>query len=206
MNRSVCMSMLIVLLLALTSCTRPTPQPPTSAPPTPTIAATILPATTVPVTVLPPGEPATDEPVASSVDLAATIAASPALSTLRQAVMSADLVEKLATAGPYTIFAPTDDAFAALPAGALDDPDVLMDVLLLHIVEGELAPESQSFAGNVTSLLGEELTLSSPASSQGAPGLQVNGQPITSPAIKATNGLIYLIDTVMLPASPNATP
>lgn len=172
-------ALLLSLTLALAACggTSPTVTPaptlrPTSAPPT----ATPAPA-----------------------NLVETAARSGALTTLVAAVDAAGLTEKLATAGPYTLFAPTDDAFAGLPAGALQrllaNPEgELLDILLYHVAEGKTASGALADGLSVPTLLDDPLTVT-----RVDDVVTVNGSTIITPDIEATNGVIHIVDEVLLP-------
>jgi uncharacterized surface protein with fasciclin (FAS1) repeats len=135
------------------------------------------------------------------VDLAATLAANPELSRLSAAVEQAARVEKLQTGGPFTLFAPTDAAFDALPAGALDDEDVLFDVLLYHIIDGELSLEDLAARSSVTTLLGDELPLRMEGDVLRLGDDAVGQVAVTGDSVQATNGVIYIVDGVLIPES-----
>ena len=125
--------------------------------------------------------------------------------TLVAALQSADLVETLSGEGPYTVFAPTDDAFAKLPEGTVEsllaDIPALTDILLYHVV-----------AGNVKAA--DVVALESAATAQGAElSITVNGQAVmvndarvVITDIEASNGVIHVIDAVLLPPQPVPTP
>ena len=125
-----------------------------------------------------------------------TAQAAGSFTTLVAALQAASLDDDLAGAGPFTVFAPTDAAFDALPAGTVDallaDPDALADILLYHVVSG------QAFAGDLdgtplATLLGSELTVSL------TDGVQINSSNVTQANILTTNGVIHVIDAVLLP-------
>jgi uncharacterized surface protein with fasciclin (FAS1) repeats len=119
--------------------------------------------------------------------------------TLVSAIQAADLVETLSGEGPYTVFAPTDEAFAALPAGTLDklllpkNKAVLAQVLTYHVVPGDI-PSSDIKTGAVTTVEGGDLDVSVDAGK-----VTVNGAKVTQPDVTASNGVIHVIDTVLLP-------
>lgn len=121
--------------------------------------------------------------------------------TLVSAIQAADLVETLSGEGPYTVFAPTDEAFAALPAGTLDklllpkNKAVLAQVLTYHVVPGDV-PSSDIKAGAVTTVEGGDLDVSVNAGK-----VTVNGAMVTQSDVTASNGVIHVIDTVLLPPS-----
>jgi transforming growth factor-beta-induced protein len=122
------------------------------------------------------------------------------VSTLATAIGAADLVDALRGAGPFTVFAPINSAFAALPAGELDrllDPAnlaELQEILQLHVVPGALQAADLSEGASLTTLTGEALTVSL------MDGASVNGVSIIQTDIEASNGFIHLIDGVLLPS------
>jgi len=131
------------------------------------------------------------------VDLAA---ATPELSTLVTAVTAAGLVDALSAPGNITVFAPTNDAFAALPAGALDsllaDTGALTNVLTYH-VSGDYYPASALIGqrGRVPTLQGDFIRVDA----RGA-GVHLNGSTsVTTPDVMASNGVVHIIDGVLLP-------
>ena len=138
---------------------------------------------------------ATEEP-GTIVDVA--IAAG-SFDTLVAAVTAADLVETLSGDGPFTVFAPTDDAFAALPEGVLDkllleeNKDVLVKILTYHVVSGEVTSDLVT-AGDVETVEGQTIELATPEG-----GVTVNGANVTTADVEASNGVIHVIDAVLLP-------
>jgi uncharacterized surface protein with fasciclin (FAS1) repeats len=146
-----------------------------------------------------PTDPVVDENI---VEIAST---TPELSTLTQALQAADLVQALQAAGPFTVFAPDDGAFAALPAGELDrllQPEnqaELQEVLQYHVVPGELFAADLSEGQTLTTLTGETLEVSLSG------GASVNGASVTQADIEAVNGVIHIIDAVLLPPQPTIT-
>jgi uncharacterized surface protein with fasciclin (FAS1) repeats len=119
-------------------------------------------------------------------------------STLVAAVGAADLVDTLNSDGPFTVFAPTDEAFAALPAGVLDalllpeNKDVLTKILTYHVVPGTVMAADIT-DGEVATVEGQNVTLST------ADGVTVNGAKVVQADIVASNGVIHVIDAVILP-------
>ena len=121
-------------------------------------------------------------------------------STLVAAVSAAGLVETLKGDGPFTVFAPTNAAFAALPAGTVEDllkrenKDKLVAILTYHVVPG--AVTSDQLAGkrmDVVTVQGETVHI------DGRSGVKVNKSNVTTADIKASNGVIHVIDQVLLP-------
>ncbi|MFS8904950.1 fasciclin domain-containing protein [Synechococcus sp. O70.2] len=118
--------------------------------------------------------------------------------TLLKALEAADLVKTLSEEGPFTVFAPTDEAFAALPKGTLDDllkpenKEKLKRVLSYHVVSGELLSQNLE-AGKVTTLAEVPVEISI------KDGIRVNDAKVATPDLKASNGIIHVIDKVLLP-------
>ncbi len=115
------------------------------------------------------------------------------------AVTAADLVDTLNSAGPFTVFAPTDEAFAALPAGILDalllpkNKAILAKILTYHVVSG-MVMAADVTDGDVATVEGQTVKLSTMG------GVTVNGAPVVSSDVMASNGVIHAIDGVLLPA------
>ncbi|MBF8253147.1 MAG: Fasciclin protein [Actinobacteria bacterium] len=118
--------------------------------------------------------------------------------TLVAAVTAADLVETLSGEGPFTVFAPTDEAFAALPAGVLDalllpeNKAVLAQILTYHVVSG-MVMAADVTDGEVATVEGQNVTLST------MDGVTVNGAKVIAADVMASNGVIHAIDAVILP-------
>ena len=139
-------------------------------------------------------------PMASDPDIVDIAASDDQFSTLVAAVSAAGLVETLKRPGPFTVFAPTNDAFAALPAGTVEtllkpeNKDQLVKVLTYHVVPG--AVTSDQLAGkrlNVATVQGQTVHV------DGRRGVKVNKSNVTSADIIASNGVIHVIDRVLLP-------
>jgi len=124
--------------------------------------------------------------------------ANPDFSTLVDLVTTAGLAETLAGDGPFTVFAPTNDAFAAVPQETLDalaaDPQgALADVLKLHVVSGEVdAAAATEAAGTCVETLGGQVKVE-----EADGGLTIGGAPISTTDIMASNGIIHVIDSVI---------
>jgi uncharacterized surface protein with fasciclin (FAS1) repeats len=118
--------------------------------------------------------------------------------TLVAAVSAAGLVETLSGTGPFTVFAPTDAAFAALPAGVLDalllpeNKDLLVQILTYHVVPGTVMAADVT-DGDVATVEGQSVTLST------TDGVKVNGATVVVADVAASNGVIHAIDAVILP-------
>ncbi|MGL4518797.1 MAG: fasciclin domain-containing protein [Phocaeicola sp.] len=128
------------------------------------------------------------------------VQATPTLSTLNKAITAAGLETTLSSAtDPYTVFAPTDEAFAKLPAGALDallaDPQGgLKNVLLHHVVSGISGLEQLVSDMTLQAANGDELAVT-----VSLDGVAVNGVKLSVAPVLATNGIVFIIDTVLLP-------
>ena len=135
--------------------------------------------------------------VASAADIVETAISAGQFKTLVTALQEADLVDTLKGDGPFTVFAPTDAAFAKLPAGALDallkDKSKLAAVLTYHVVPGKVMA-AQVKPGDVKTVQGESLNVSTKGGS-----VMVDNAKVTKTDIGASNGVIHVIDTVILP-------
>ena len=119
-------------------------------------------------------------------------------STLVSLLNKADLVKTLEGTGPFTVFAPTNEAFAAIPKDQLDalaaDPAKLKAVLLYHVVSGDLASDKIQ-AGMVPTVEGQSLNVSVKDGK-----VFVNGAEVVKADLKASNGVIHVINQVVMPA------
>ena len=119
------------------------------------------------------------------------------LSTLVAALKAADLVDTLAGAGPFTVLAPTDDAFGGLPDGALEgllaDTEKLKTVLLSHVIEGKVLAETVVTLDSATALSGQMLPIDI------VNGVQIGGAAVIKTDILASNGVLHFIDKVITP-------
>jgi uncharacterized surface protein with fasciclin (FAS1) repeats len=118
--------------------------------------------------------------------------------TLAAALEAAGLVDTLKGDGPFTVFAPTDEAFAKLPAGTVEgllkDPKALSYILLYHVVPGKV------MAADVVNLTAADTALGKPISIKVEDGkVFINGAQVTATDIAASNGVIHVIDSVILP-------
>lgn len=118
--------------------------------------------------------------------------------TLEEAVIAADLAGTLSEPGPFTLFAPTDAAFAALPAGTvaalLDDIPALRDILLYHALSGEVKSSDLSDGMLATTINGKDVTVILNTN-----GVFINNARVTMADIQASNGVVHVIDAVLLP-------
>ena len=149
-------------------------------------------------------ETVTEETVAEATemteagDIVAVASSTDGFGTLVAALTAAGLVETLQGAGPFTVFAPTDAAFAALPAGLLDklllpeNKDVLVSILTYHVVPG-MVMSADIMAGDVATVEGSSVKLET------SYGVKVNGANVTAADVAASNGVIHVIDAVIVP-------
>ena len=132
-------------------------------------------------------------------DIVATADAAGTFKTLLAAATAAGLVETLQGEGPFTVFAPTDEAFAALPAGTLDgllaDPEALKQILLYHVVSGEVTADQVVGLTSADSVEGSPIAI---AVKDGKVFLNDTAQVVATD-IMASNGVIHVIDQVILP-------
>ena len=132
-------------------------------------------------------------------DIVDTAVGAGSFTTLVAAVTAAGLVETLKGEGPFTVFAPTDAAFAALPAGTVEDllkpenKDKLIAILTYHVVPGKVMAADLTEGMKAASVQGGELTFTLDG------GAKVNGAVISATDIAASNGVIHVIDSVILP-------
>ena len=138
---------------------------------------------------------------AQPADIVDTAVAAGQFTTLAAALDAAGLVETLKGDGPFTVFAPTDAAFAALPAGTVEDllkpenKEKLTAVLTYHVIAGKVMSGDLSDGMQAATVNGAEVTITT------ADGAKVNGANITGADIEASNGVIHVIDAVILPPS-----
>jgi len=131
-----------------------------------------------------------------------TAVSNPSLSTLVAAVKAAGLVEALSGAGPFTVFAPSDDAFAKLPAGTIENlvkPENKSDLtalLQLHVVSGQhMAADLAKMNADVATLGGARVMISSANGD-----VMVDGAKVVIADVSCSNGVVHVIDTVLTPA------
>lgn len=138
---------------------------------------------------------------AAGPDIVDTAIAADDFNTLVAAVQAAGLVETLKGPGPFTVFAPTDAAFAALPAGTVEsllepaNQEQLAAVLTYHVLPGRvLAADLAGRTLSVDTVNGQSVAV------DGTSGVRVNNATVVTPDIMASNGVIHVIDTVLLPS------
>jgi uncharacterized surface protein with fasciclin (FAS1) repeats len=150
---------------------------------------------------LPPAdEEAMSEDMSDKMDIVDTAVADGRFNTLVAAVQAAGLADALKGEGPFTVFAPTDDAFAALPEGTIDallaDIPTLSDILLYHVVEGKVMAADVVELSNAMTLNGQYVDI---AVEDGK--VMVDGAEVILTDIETSNGVIHVIDAVILPES-----
>jgi uncharacterized surface protein with fasciclin (FAS1) repeats len=131
-----------------------------------------------------------------------TAAGNPAFSTLVSAIKAANLGQALSAAGPFTVFAPSNDAFAKLPEGTVEDlvlpanKEKLVALLKLHVVSGKhMASEFTGKSADIATLGGKKVRVSE---HNGA--VNVGAATVSSADLSASNGVIHAIDAVLSPA------
>lgn len=133
-------------------------------------------------------------------DIVDTAVAAGSFKTLAAALGAAGLVDTLKGPGPFTVFAPTDEAFAKLPAGTVEtllkpeNKAKLVDILTYHVVAGEVNAEAAMKLKEATALNKKMITLEV---KDGA--LYLNKSKVTAADVKCSNGVIHIIDTVLMP-------
>jgi uncharacterized surface protein with fasciclin (FAS1) repeats len=131
-------------------------------------------------------------------DIVDTAVAAGSFTTLAKALQAAGLVDTLKGAGPYTVFAPTDEAFAKLPAGTveslLQNPEKLRAVLLYHVVPGKVTASQVVKLKSAKTAQGSSVKIKA-----GQSGVMVDGANVVKTDVLASNGVIHVIDSVILP-------
>ena len=202
----------IASALALAACSAPEAPAADTAPVIET-AAEPMPAEPAPEPATPANPTVGGAAMDAAKDIVSNAAAAPNLSTLVAAVKAADLVATLQGAGPFTVFAPTDDAFAKLPAGAVDGllkPEMKADlaaVLTYHVVSGNvdaatLLQQIEAGGGKTTLTTVQGATLT--ATPDGAGGITLTDAKggtatVTTADVRQSNGIVHVIDGVLMP-------
>ena len=188
MKRSnIVLSVLLVLTFVVAACA-PAPTPAPTAMPEPTKM---------------PEPTAMPEPVLK--DIVDTAVADGRFTTLVAAVTAAELVDTLKGEGPFTVFAPTDDAFAKLPAGTVEElvkpenKQKLTDILLYHVVSGKVMAADVVGLTSATTVLGKDVAIKVDMGN-----VYVNDAKVIITDIETSNGVIHVIDTVLLPPAEEA--
>lgn len=133
-------------------------------------------------------------------DIVDVAAEAGSFSTLLAAAEAAGLVETLRGEGPFTVFAPTDAAFAALPEGTveglLEDPEALREILLFHVVAGEVTSSQVVNLSEAETVQGGMLSISVMDGT-----VMINDARVVTADVEASNGVIHVIDSVLLPGN-----
>lgn len=133
-------------------------------------------------------------------DIVETAVEAGSFETLVAAVKAADLVDALKGEGPLTVFAPTDEAFAKLPEGTVEsllkeeNKDRLVSILKYHVVSGKVMAETAMTLTEAETLNGEKVGIEKKES-----GLYVGGAKVVKADVKTSNGVIHVVDSVILP-------
>ncbi|MEL7255129.1 MAG: fasciclin domain-containing protein [Pseudomonadota bacterium] len=137
--------------------------------------------------------------MAQDADIVDTAVAAGSFGTLVAAVQAAGLVDTLKGDGPFTVFAPTDEAFAALPKGTVEsllepeNKDQLVSILTYHVVPGKVMSTDLSDGMTATTVQGGDVTIGTEG------GVTVNDANVVAADVEASNGVIHVIDSVILP-------
>ncbi|GGS23140.1 fasciclin domain-containing protein [Deinococcus knuensis] len=130
--------------------------------------------------------------------IAGIVANDPNFSTLLAAVQAAGLTDTLNGPGPFTVFAPTNAAFAKIPKADLDallnDPEQLKAVLLYHVVSGKVTAAQVMNMSSATTVNGADVSVSTSGGK-----VMIDGATVTKANVMASNGVIHVIDTVLMP-------
>jgi len=190
MKRSIAL-LLPALAIAIAACSSgssPSAAPTAASTPSPAAASAAAPSTA-------PSASA----AAMTKDIVESATEAGSFKTLLAAAKAAGLVETLQGDGPFTVFAPTDEAFAALPAGTLDgllkDPTALKKILLYHVVSGSVTSDKVVGLTSATSVEGSPIAI---AVKDGTVYLNDSAKVVTAD-VMASNGVIHVIDQVLLP-------
>lgn len=155
-------------------------------------------------TTSPAGQAQAVTPEPGTLSLAAAVLAQPDLSTLGSALIASGLAPELETGAAYTLLAPTDAAFEALPDGLLDrlfdDPALLADLVRYHLILGATSATDLAQLGTATTLQGEAVTVTLSS----AVDVTIDGAQVVEADIAASNGVIHKIDQVLLPSTVQA--
>jgi uncharacterized surface protein with fasciclin (FAS1) repeats len=136
----------------------------------------------------------------SRMDIVDTAVSAGQFQTLAAALEAADLVQTLKGEGPFTVFAPTDEAFAKLPVGTVEDLlkpeniDRLRSILTYHVVPGAVTAEQVASMTQASTVNGQSIAIS-----VNGDEVSVQGAKVLVPDVMASNGVIHIIDTVILP-------
>jgi len=142
---------------------------------------------------------AADKPMTKA-DIVDTAVAAGQFNTLAKALQAAGLVDTLKGKGPFTVFAPTDDAFAKLPAGTVEDllkpenKEKLVSILTYHVVPGAVSSKKVAGMTSAKTVNGKSVKISAEGGT-----VKIDNATVTKADIKASNGVIHVIDSVLMP-------
>jgi len=133
----------------------------------------------------------------AQMDIVDTAIAAGSFNTLAQALTAAGLVDALKAEGPFTVFAPTDEAFAKLPKGTLEavlkDKEKLRAILTYHVVSGKVTSQQVVKLNSAKTLQGGNVSINA------TDGVRINDAKVVKADIQTSNGVIHVIDSVLLP-------
>ena len=137
---------------------------------------------------------------AALADIVGVASAAGSFDTLLAAAKAAGLVETLQSEGPFTVFAPTDDAFAKLPEGTVENllanPDKLKQILLYHVVSGKVSAKDVVGLSSATTVQGSDIAISVKGDT-----VKINNATVIQADVMASNGVVHVIDTVIVPSA-----
>jgi len=137
--------------------------------------------------------------VAVEKDIVDTAIAAGSFNTLATALSEADLIDALKSQGPFTVFAPTDEAFSKIPADQLEaimaDKELLTSILSYHVVSGKVMAKDVANISSAATLQGTNINISTDN------GVTINNAKVIKTDIVSSNGVIHVIDTVLLPGN-----
>ena len=205
LRKTLLSAMALSSVVALSACGQPTTDNTTTPSAAETPNANTSPVADVPSPTITPTASASPTGAATSNQnlgqLAEAASTQGSFTILTKAVQAAGLTSNLSAQGPYTVFAPTDEAFKALPAGTVDNllkPEnktKLVQLLSYHVVPGRIT-SSELKSGNVKTVAGTNVVVSVSSS-----GVTVNKAKVTQADIPASNGIVHVVDKVILPAN-----
>lgn len=150
-----------------------------------------------------PGDTMSDSGSMAGAETIVSIASeNPDLSTLVKAVQAAGQTEMLGSEGPYTVFAPTNEAFSALPEGTLEgllkpeSKQKLGNILAFHVVEGATMSADLQDGQMIETVQGGQLEVTKEGGK-----VMINGAEVTQPDVEASNGVVHIVDSVLMPSN-----
>jgi uncharacterized surface protein with fasciclin (FAS1) repeats len=162
----------------------------------------ILPAAFAALAIAGPVQAQYNSAPAADKDIVEVAAEAGTFTTLLAAAEAAGLVDVLKSEGPFTVFAPTDEAFAKLPEGTVEsllaNPDALRAILLYHVVPGKVMAAQVVGMSEAATAQGATISISTYGES-----VRINDATVLTADVEASNGVIHIIDTVILPPSSN---